>query len=78
MMNYQITHHAAERYQERRCRHPLFMVADLSRARPATKARLRKAGKWPSTGQRLLLTPDGFAFVAAGPVIVTCYKLREG
>ena len=26
-------------------------------------------------GQRLLLTQDGFAFVAAGAVIVTCFQL---
>lgn len=73
--DYRITQHAAERYRERRCRHPLFITADLSRARPATKGKLRKARRWPRAGQRLLITPDGFAFVAAGTVIVTCFPL---
>lgn len=72
---YRITQHAAQRYRQRRCRHPLYMPADLSRARPATKGRLRKIGRWPRSGQRLLLTQDGFAFVAAGAVIVTCFQL---
>ncbi|WP_346351021.1 hypothetical protein N2M06_13440 [Oceanimonas sp. AH20CE76] len=75
MMQYRITKHAVQRYRQRRCRHPLYITADICRARPATKGRMRKAGKWPRRGQRLLLTQDGFAFVAAGAVIVTCFQL---
>lgn len=72
---YRITQHAVQRYQQRRCRHPLYMTADICRARPATKGRLRKAGRWPRSGQRLLITPDNFAFVTAGAVIITCFSL---
>ncbi|MFP2768361.1 hypothetical protein [Oceanisphaera sp. KMM 10153] len=50
---YRITQHAVQRYQQRRCRHPFHMTADIGRARPATKGRLRKVGRWPRSGQRL-------------------------
>lgn len=74
---YRITQHAAQRYQERRCRPSLYIGADIRQARPATKGRLRKAGRWPRSGQRLLITPDNFAFVAAGAVIITCFSLSS-
>lgn len=75
--HYRITQHAAQRYQERRCRHPLHLKTDIQQARLATKGRLRKVGRWPQSGQRLLINPDNFAFVAAGTVIITCFQLKE-
>lgn len=73
---YRMTDHAVARYQERRRRHRLYIAADLYRARPVTKGQMRKIGKRPKAGQRLLVTPDRFAFVACGGVIVTCFQLR--
>lgn len=73
---YRITDHAAERYQERRRQPSLFMPTDICRARPVTKGRMRKIGRKTKSGQHMLLTPDNFAFVAAGKVIITCFQIR--
>lgn len=73
---YRITHHAVQRYTERRCRPSLFITADICRARPVTKGRMRKIGRRPRSGQHMLITADNFAFVAAGKVIITCFQLR--
>lgn len=73
---YRMTDHAVARYQERRRRHSLYIAADLYRARPVTKGQMRKLGRRPKAGQRLLVTPDRFAFVAIGAVIVTCFEIR--
>lgn len=73
--SYRITHHAAQRYTERRCQAPFYMVADIHRARPVTKNRMRKIRRKTKAGQHMLITPDNFAFVAAGQVIITCFQL---
>lgn len=72
---YRITQHATQRYRQRRGRQPLYITADICRARPVTKSRMRKLGRRTKAGQHMLITPDGFAFVAAGTVIITCFYL---
>ena len=47
-LQYRITQHAAQRYQERRCRSQLYISADINQARPDTKGQLRKIGRWPA------------------------------
>ena len=75
-LQYRITQHAAERYQQRRCQQSFYITADICRARPVTKGRMRKIGRRPRSGQHMLITPDNFAFIAAGKVIITCFQIR--
>ncbi|MDO6525413.1 hypothetical protein Q4519_06920 [Motilimonas sp. 1_MG-2023] len=74
---YYISNHAVRRYSERRCKPAFHIKADIRHARPVTKNRMRKLGKKTKSGRHMLVTPDNFAFVACGQVIVTCFQLGD-